>query len=162
MRKVLLAAIAMFIFPLTSFSQVLNISVMDANGNFKDSFKNDSVSISFIGTGHNLTIYVFNKLNERLYIEWENFRWNGSGIAFGDDSRLSMGREKADEVVIGKESTHKTIIRKENVKTYGVTPWISSSFAKNGGKQTLWVIVPIRYSSGIIKDYKLCLRANEY
>ena len=121
-----------------------------------DEYANDSIAIR-VSPSRELFAYVSiqNKLDERIYIEWSNFRWDGSQIAFDDDSRLFMNQPKQDEVIMAGENTYKNIVQKNLVGSSWITPWYREKDFKNGGTQTSEMIVPIRFSSGKIKDYKI-------
>ena len=153
MRKVLLAA--MLAVPVFGFSQSLDAKFEAKNGKFQESFSNDTISVSAFVTRNDMTIFIVNLLDERMYVEWENFRWDGSHIAFNTDSRLSMRNPKADEVIMGKESSHKTIMRKDNIRSNYISSWYDYKTKTADGATNTSLILSIRFSNGTIKDYKL-------
>lgn len=121
-----------------------------------DEYVNDSVAIR-VSPFRELFAFVSvqNKLDERIYIEWSNFRWDGSQIAFDNDSRLFMDQPKQDEAIMAGENTDKYIVQKELIGSSWITPWYREKDFKKGGTQTSVMIVPVRFSSGKIKDYKI-------
>lgn len=121
-----------------------------------DQYENDSLVIGvsafddvFLG------VYIENKLKDRIYVEWENFRWDGGAIAFPNDSRLFMDRPKQDEAIMSGEHSRKSVIRKSRVGSSMVYKWYNMKDLKKRGTQREFLIIPIRFSSGETKDYKI-------
>lgn len=116
-------------------------------------FENDSISISFFPQEFYCTVQLHNKLDERIYVEWSNFRWDGDPIVFGDDNSITMNYKKEDETIIGNESTSKELINK-NLADYGIL-WAKKKDLRKTQTQNTNFIVPIRFSSGKIVDYRI-------
>ena len=102
---------------------------------------------------------VKNGTDERIYIEWENARLDGSRVVFGDDSRISMRNPKADEAV----SSHETSISREitgekkiddeyQIELYNVRDLKKKNL---GLKDRTYIIRPIRYMDGTVEEFKL-------
>lgn len=117
--------------------------------------------ISFIGFGSNYFIDNFmvrNGTDERIYIEWENSRLDGSRIVFGDDSRLSMGNPKADEAVSAHESSvYRSITGEKKIGSNYQSPlYYERDLKKNiGTKDTTSIKISIRYMDGTIEEFRL-------
>lgn len=122
-------------------------------------FKNDSICIMFGANEYSCGVYVKNNTDQRIYVEWSNFRFDGSPIVFDTDNRLFMNNKKEDEVVMPGEWLDKNVIQKNLVGDSWVTPWLSRKYIKKGGEQTAKIIVPIRYANGDVKDYVFVIKA---
>lgn len=101
---------------------------------------------------------VENGTDERVFIEWENARIENSRVIFGDDSRITMGNPKVDEVI----SPHsRSISRKITGATYIKSSWISELYNSKrlkenlGSKSTTDVKIPIRFADGSVEEYEL-------
>ena len=68
-----------------------------------------------------LKVEIENKAEERIYIEWENARFDNSKVVFDDDTRLSMKNEKANEVVVANSKTHKNITGKNHILSNSIS-----------------------------------------
>ena len=133
----------------------LDIKVIDPVSNSSESnvFENDSISISFFPQEFYCSVQLHNKLDERIYVEWSNFRWDGEPIVFGDDNRFTMNYKKDDETIIGKEYTNKDLINK-NLVEYSIL-WVKKKDLRKIQTQNTDFILPIRFSSGKIVDYRI-------
>lgn len=116
-------------------------------------FENDSISVSFFPEEFFCAIQVHNKLDERIYVEWSNFRWDGDPIVFGDDNRFTMNYKKEDETIIGNEYAQKELINK-NLADYSIL-WVKKKELRKIKTQNTNFILPIRFSSGKIVDYRI-------
>ena len=76
-------------------------------------YENDSITVVFFPEEFYCNFRIWNKLDERIYVEWSNFRWDGDPIVFGDDNRFTMNYKKEDETIIGNEYTSKDLIKKK-------------------------------------------------
>ena len=101
---------------------------------------------------------VKNNTDERIYIEWENSRLDGSRIVFGDDSYISMRNPKADEAV----SAHSTSISREISGEkkidldYQLEIYDVRYLKKNAGmKDNTYIKIPIRYMDGTIEEFDI-------
>lgn len=122
-------------------------------------FQNDSIWIGFGVDEYSCRVSIKNNTNERVYVEWSNFRWDSSPIVFDTDSRLFMNTKKEDEVIMPGEWLGQNIIQKSLVGESWITPWIDVKYLKKGGFAKSRLIVPIRYSSGVVKDYIFVIKA---
>ena len=123
-------------------------------------FEDSSVRFEFryIPFSYFIKVKVINKTNERIYIEWENARISDRQICFGTDNAFSFNNTKSDEVVHSKSSSQKEVGRRVDPEYMG--PLFHESSLKNGGRSVNSIIIPIKYPSGKIIDYKVyvCLR----
>lgn len=121
-----------------------------------ETYENDSLSIR-VSPWQELFCYVsiHNKLQSRIYVEWENFRWDGSAVAFDSDSRLFMDQPKRDEAIMSYEESRKNIVQKDLVGESWITPWYHEKDFKHGGKLSSVMIIPIRFSDGKVIDYRI-------
>lgn len=106
-----------------------------------------------------LTVRIINKTDSRLYVEWENARISDSQICFRTDNAFSFNNPKPDEVIhAGSESTKE--IGDRQYFTYNNVYMFNESSIKSHGESVRKVILPIRYSSGKVIDYKVyvCVR----
>lgn len=110
---------------------------------YEDSIVKVNFSMSW-GTSF-LSIEVENKTDERVYIEWENARFNNAKLVFDDDSRLSMKNEKADEVVIAHSNTKKRVTSKKYVLDSSLKPITKKSIIKKNGYDSAQIILPMKY-----------------
>ena len=128
-------------------------------------FADDSVVISFKRLyGEIPYIEVENLTKRRIYIEWENARFNGDRVVFGEESRLSMRDVKADEMVpAGDKSGHHRGFYQEGLVTE-LGPWnpFSDERILKNGKETARFLIPVRFSNGDTRDYKLRIVAYPY
>lgn len=121
--------------------------------------------ISFTGFGSSYfieTFMVHNGTDERIFVEWENSRLDGSRIVFGDDSRLSMGNPKADEAVSAHESSvYRSITGEKKIgSSYQIELYNDRDLKKNiGTKDTTNIKISIRYMDGTIEEFKLAYTA---
>mgnify|MGYP007011297507 FL=1 len=156
MKKLLLFSLFAFVsFSIHGKKVYMNARIVEPLCN-SDEYANDSIAIR-VSPFRELFAFVSiqNKLDERIYVEWSNFRWDGSQIAFDSDSRLFMDQPKQDEAIMAGENTDKYIVLKELIGSNWITPWYHEKDFKKGGTQTSVMIVPVRFSSGKIKDYKI-------
>lgn len=116
-------------------------------------FANDSISVSFFPEEFFCTVRVHNKLDERIYVEWSNFRWDGDPIVFGDDNRFTMNYKKEDETIIGNEYAQQDLINKK-LAEYSIL-WVKKKELRKIKTQNTDFILPIRFSSGEIVDYRI-------
>ena len=104
-------------------------------------------------------ITIKNTTNDRLYIEWENFRIDGSKAVFDDDRRLFLNLEKRDEMVAsGEESEYKEIMPKNNVGNNDIYPLFGD---ESIGKKDIPMIIPIRFKDDIV-DYRFSITFSKY
>lgn len=128
-------------------------------------FEDDSVRIHFSRT-YNGALYftVNNKTSGRIYIEWENARFDSDRIVFGDDSRLSMRNVKADEMITkgGESSYHKGMYKESWISSDSIWNRFSDDRIEDYGEYNVKVIVPIRFSNGNTEDYQFRIIGYHY
>ena len=66
-------------------------------------FQTDSIWIGFGTDEYSCRVSIKNNSDRKMYIEWSNFRWDGSPIVFDTDNRLFIFNKKEDEVIIPGE-----------------------------------------------------------
>lgn len=100
---------------------------------------------------------VTNNTDNRIFIEWENARFDESRVVFSDETRLTMGNPKADEVVFAKSrSISRTMT---NQTRAGATYLLNflydpQKLKKNiGTKAETKLIIPIRFPDDTVEDY---------
>ena len=127
-------------------------------------FSDDKIGVDFFPIKDYDGIYfigitVKNNTANRIYIEWENARINGSKVVFSDDSRLLMSNVKSDEVVVsGEKSETKKIMPKDNVHDNHLL----ALFRYNNDRSIdIPIILPIRYDNNIV-DYKFSINLSKY
>ena len=122
-------------------------------------FQNDSIWIGFGADEYSCRVSIKNNTDRRIYIEWSNFRWDGSQIVFDTDSRLFINNKKEDEVIMPGEWLGQNFIQKNLVGESWITPWVDIKYLKKGGETKSKIIVPIRYADGYTKDYVFIIKA---
>ena len=76
------------------------IHVIYPKGNTSGVFENDSIVAAFeYDNSSFIRFSLYNKMNERIYVEWNNFRIKNSAIVFDDDRRITMNQKKEDEAI---------------------------------------------------------------
>jgi hypothetical protein len=130
----------------------------------KDYFEDENVKISFKLISRDLYMQVDNKLNERIFIEWENARTNHDRVIFGTDNRLNYRNKKEDESVSSKSWSISHCFYCENplaalggnwampVYTHGILKLEEENFCM------VDFVLPIRFPDGKTKDYKLYVK----
>ncbi|GEM_PF-2752968 len=105
-------------------------------------------------------ITVNNKTEQRIHIEWDNARINGSKVVFDDDRKLFLNNSKSDEVIIsGEKSEYRSIMPKDNVRDYGLYPLFSNN---SNGFRNIPIILPIRFKNDDVVDYKFTIQFSKY
>lgn len=118
--------------------------------------KKNKVEFVFLASYGDITFYMYNNNRERVYIEWENAKMNHSRIVFGDDSRLTMSRTKADEAVMGFSSSEtRDIYPQSYVSSDFVIPIYDTEKVSGGEKASFSVVIPIRFEDGRVIDYNI-------
>ena len=133
-------------------SNVARIRVLSPIWNDSPSFEDECLRIHFyLDISEILGITITNKTTDRFYIEWENARYFGGKIVFGNDSKISMMNPKADEMVAGNggmSTSHGGVLCQD---------WISQSNIQNpylkNVDQKATLLIPIRFNDGHTKDY---------
>lgn len=119
-------------------------------------YENDSVRFEFgyIPGSYCMKVKVINKLNEKITVAWENTRLLDKQICFGTDNIFTFNEPKPDELIYGHSSTRKEIAYREGENVN--MPFREKS-VKERGYSFNEIILPIKFSSGIVKDYKIYL-----
>ena len=175
-----------FLLTIVSFVLCLNISAKKAEKvvvkilqpeNIESNYyENDSIKITFswdfedpsrneyaIEFTKDLHFCLDNKLDERVYIEWENARTNGKRVIFGEDSRLTANNKKEDEVVTSKSvSISRTFFKEAGSSTnplgvinnWAAHIWGSKYDLPKNGEEIIDFLIPVRFSDGKTIDYK--------
>jgi len=102
-----------------------------------------------------LKVTVRNKTSERITIEWENARISDGNISFYTDNAFTYGNPKPEEVVHAGSVATKQIAEREYFTES--TPLFFDSSIKSHGRSVCELILPVRFPSGEIKDYKMCV-----
>ncbi len=106
-----------------------------------------------------IEVEITNKTDNRLYIEWENARINGSKVVFSEDRKLFMNNKKEDEVVVGGEKSEKRkILPIKNVGDNGIHAIFDDSQKMN---MDIPIIIPIKRED-TINDYKFTISFSKY
>lgn len=132
--------------------------------NDKEYYEDDNVKVKFSMISENLYMNVYNKLDERIFIEWENARTNNNKVIFGTDNRLSVRNKKEDEAISSKSLSLSRCFYCENpmsalggvwampVYTHGILNLEEEEFC------SVTFILPIRMPDGKTKDYKIYVK----
>lgn len=116
-------------------------------------FEDSVIKLKFDVSEKCLIMDIHNKTNQRINLEWENFRIDNSAIAFDTDRRIKMDEVKADEVIFPKSnSTHRYIIPKIIVEDTYLKEFWNIDRIKKMGEQFSKIIIPIRVNDTNI-DY---------
>lgn len=124
-------------------------------------FEDDSVRFEFEWHSfapHFLKVRIKNKTQSRITVEWENARLLDSPICFRSDNIFSFNNPKPDEVIHAKSTSEKEIGEREDPDYMSLV--FHESSIKNYGHSTSEVIIPVKFPSGKITDYKVfvCLK----
>lgn len=124
-------------------------------------FEDDSVRFDFEWhsySPHFLKVVIKNKTNSRIVVEWENSRISNAPVCFRSDNIFTFNNAKADEVVHSGSKSEKEIGERESPEYRSLVFY--DDLIKRNGNCTNKVIIPIRFSSGLIVDYKIfvCLK----
>lgn len=131
------------------------------DGTSSSTYQDSLVSINFslYDDCSFLHVMISNKTNDRIAVEWENTKIFNEQVCFSNDSRLTMGRAKQDEVIMSGSYTSKNILPKGNVLSSSVIPLLNSKSLKKGETRGLYVTIPIKYK-GKIYDIEVSLTAS--
>lgn len=160
MKKILF--ILMMLMPMVAgakdYELYCSINDVSTGGPF---FEDSNVRFEFgyIRFSDFLKVRVTNKTDSRIAIEWENARISDRQISFDSDNIFSYNNQKPDEIVHSNSTTTKSI-GERNSPDMRLPIFLASSI-KERGKSVVEVIIPIKFASGNIKDYKVfvCLKA---
>ena len=129
----------------------------------KDYFEDENVKISFSMISSDLYMQLYNKLDDRIFIEWENARTNHDKVIFGTDSRLTYRNKKEDESVSSKSSSISHCFYCENpMAALGgnwAMPVYTHGILKLEEKNCMVdFVLPVRFPDGKTKEYKLYVK----
>ena len=155
MKKLLF--ILMLILPLATtakeYEMYCSVKGESTGGPF---FEDESVRFDFEWHSYApyfLKVKIKNKTDERITVEWENARLGKMNICFRSDNLFSYNDAKPDEVIHAKSDAVKEIGERESAEY--MSPIFLESSVKKYGKSVSSVIIPIKFPSGEIKDYKV-------
>lgn len=103
---------------------------------------------------------VKNGTDERVFIEWENARITNSRVVFGNDRKITMGNPKADEAISPNGcSISRWITGEIFIGSRWAFDLYDTDFLKKniGCKDIIDVNIPIRFTDGIVEEYKLII-----
>lgn len=116
-------------------------------------YEDSLVRIYFDVDEKSLYLKLYNKTNNRMNLEWENFRIDNSAVAFDTDRRIKMDEHKIDEVIFPDNySIHNNLIPKKAIGDTFISDWWKIDKIKKAGEQFTKVIIPIRINDKNI-DY---------
>lgn len=96
-----------------------------------------------------ILICVGNRTEERIYIEWENVRINGSQIAFANDYIQDINNPHADEMIMSKETGSKRVLSRRLI------PLFDKEKVDDGYSDNIIILLPIRVGKDDYHDMKL-------
>lgn len=161
MRKMLL--LMAIIVPIVTFAQrkafvekITNACLISPYYSELHAYENDSVSVVFNFSRYFIEVEVFNKTDNRIYIEWENARLDDSKVVFDDDRPITMGLKKEEEVVASRRSSESRKITKKS-KFIGDTLYELINLKKYESID-FDVLLPIRFGDKSVDyQFKLCV-----
>lgn len=127
-------------------------------------FSDNCVDVNFAPVHYNNGYYfigvtVRNKTGNRISIEWNNARINGSKAKVNNGWDNNFSDEKGDELVIsGEKSEYRCIIPKDNVLSDKMYPLYDDDDKEN---RDIPIIIPIRYNGSTV-DYKFNIQFSKY
>lgn len=80
------------------------------------------ISIHAFGQDNCVSILIENKLDSRLYIEWENCRFNGEFISFDEDQAQNFYYPRQDEMLMARKRNVRRI-RERSLSRSSVFEW---------------------------------------
>ena len=160
MKKVLLLILLLltpFVTNAREYELYCSIGDVSTGGPFFED-ENIRFEFSYIPWSYYLKVRIKNKTDERVYVEWENFRLSDKQICFRSDNYYSFNNNKQDEVIHSNSSSEKEI--RQRIDPELMAQPFSESLIKRYGESVMKVIIPIRNNSGEVKDYKMyvCLK----
>ena len=131
------------------------------DGTNSSTYRDSIVSISFslYDNCSFLHVMISNNTNERIAVEWENAKIFGDQVCFDNDSRLTMGRAKQDEVIMKGDYISKNLLPKGNVLSSRVMPLFQTKPLKKGETRGTYVTIPVKYK-GKTYDIEIQLTAS--
>ena len=113
--------------------------------NITNEYEDSVIKVNFKVDEKLLYIQLYNKTKNRIVLEWENVRLDGSAMAFDTDRRLKMDEPKADEVIFsGNYSTHNALIPKKAISDSYIDKWWNIEEIKKKGEVFSKINIPIR------------------
>lgn len=120
--------------------------------NRKNAIELDCYASSYDGSF--ITVYLRNRTQERVYVEWENARCQYDRVIFGDDRRITMGNPKADEAISPMSSSlRREVTGQGRIMSDYILPLYKVKDLKNGEKETVSLKIPIRFADGSVEEY---------
>lgn len=99
---------------------------------------------------------ITNNTKGRIEIEWENAKFESEKVIFSDDSPLTMGNKKENEVIYSGDKLKKTFTSKKfysNRLLEVFSIFSKSTIKKNGGELKRTLILPVIHN-GETTDYR--------
>ncbi len=116
--------------------------------NTTNEYEDSIIKVRFDVSSSCLIVHLFNKTNNRINLEWENFRIDESAIAFDTDRRIKMDEPKADEVIFPLSySTHTKLIPKKAIEDSYIGDWWNIDIISKIGEKFSKVIIPIKVNN---------------
>ena len=144
MKKILLAIIALA--PIFVFAKGEIKLYCDSIGG-ENHYKDSVIMVRMIPMGYDkLHLFIMNLSDERVTIEWENARIDGSHIASPDDLVFEMNKARQDEVVIPGASSSKLVCKRYST----LVPIFDKKKMKKEGHDSVTIILPYRKGDDII------------
>lgn len=119
--------------------------------------KKNAIELGCFASPYNesfITVYLLNRTQERVFIEWENARCLYDRVIFGDDRRITMGNPKADEAI---SPMSKSLIRQVTgqhlIMNDYVLPLYRVKELRNGKDAKVSLKIPIRFVDGSVEEY---------
>lgn len=158
MKKLLLLSLVLI--PLSLFSKDIKTLII-CNGAESETYEDSVISMNVkVSSGrYFLLVEIENKTDERIYVEWENARIKDGKVIFGNDSPLTMSREKPDEAIAKGGKCKKEISSNHyySSSTSGLLPIVYKKTIKKKGFQLVDINIPIKYKGESI-DIPLTLK----
>ena len=122
-------------------------------------FENDSIKCVFEWssiTNNSLELTITNKLNSRIYVEWENVRIDDEPICFETDTKFTYKQKKENDAVAQGGKTKKEI-QTYNLFESALFHMFYKSNIKKKGYDERRINLSIKYQTESI-DYPIVLR----
>lgn len=152
MRKIIF--LLLLFLPMTLFAKkdiVLHYNDINGTNVYEDSIVSIKLSLYL---DSELGIFITNQTENRISIEWENVKINGTHISFSSDDIYDYNDTKSDEVLTAYGVLIKTITKRYSV----LMPIVDKKKIKKEGSDCFYLLLPIRTADNI-HDYKFKIYA---
>lgn len=144
MKKILLAIFALA--PILMFAKGDIKLYCDSIGGL-DHYRDSAIAVRMIPMGYDkLHFFIMNLSDERITIEWENARIDGSHVASPDDLVFQLNRARQDEVVTSGASCSKLVCKRYST----LVPIFDKKRMKKQGYDSVTIILPYRKGDDVI------------